>query len=158
MYSRIVLVFILADLKQNFNHVLNALLNVGLVQNITKLVKDKRSNCDILLFDVLTDLFHQAYRDFDAVIGRLVEQKQQDLGYEHLMQDLLIDEMSKKCGTAETDVLVVPAICLFELGDQSVHEQLPDLRQLAVDNGHHGSTYRCKGQMRSLCLHDTSAE
>jgi hypothetical protein len=40
---------------------------------------------------VLANLSHQTHCDLNAVVGRLVQQEQQNLGCKHLVSDLLVD-------------------------------------------------------------------
>lgn len=74
-YSRVVLVFVLSDLKQDLNHVLYSFVDICLVENGTELVKHCQGNLRVELFDMLANFLHQANGDFDAVVCRLVEEK-----------------------------------------------------------------------------------
>jgi hypothetical protein len=89
----IILVAILSDLEQNFDHVLGSLIDVGLVQDTTELVVDSHRDLRIELLDVLADLSHQTDGNLDAVVSGLVQQKQQNLGGKHLVSNLLVDQV-----------------------------------------------------------------
>lgn len=66
--------------------------------------------------------------------------------------------MCEEGDTTEAYTLVVSSVCLAELYDESVHEQLADLRQLGVYNGSHGGVNWSEGQTRGLRLHNAPAE
>jgi hypothetical protein len=154
----VILVAILSDLEQNFNHVLGSLIDVGFVQDTTELVVDGHGDLRIELLDVLADLPHQTDGNLDAVVSGLVQQKQQDLSGKHLVSDLLVDQVGQEGGAAQADSLVVTLEGLAELYDQAVDQQLADLRKFGVDNGDHGGVDGSKWQTGSLSLHDASAE
>lgn len=90
---------------------------------------------------MLANLFHQTNGNLDTVIGGLVQQKQQNLGGEHLMGNLLIDQVGQESGAAQTNSLVVSLESLAELDNQAVDQQFSNLRKLGVDNGSHGGVY-----------------
>lgn len=154
----VVLVTIFPDLEQDFDHVLHALVDIGLVQDAAELVEHSKGNLSVELLNVLADLLHQTDGNLDAVVGGLVEQQEQHLGGEHLVSDLVVDQVSEKGSAAETDGLVVSLVCLAELHNQAVDEQLADLGQLGVDNGGHGGVDGGEGQTGSLGLHDAPAK
>jgi len=71
--SRIVLVLGAPDLKQHLDHVLSALVNVGLVENVAHLVEDGIGNGGVHVVEEGADLLHDANGDLDRVVRRLVE-------------------------------------------------------------------------------------
>lgn len=73
--SRIVLVFVLAHLKQNLDHVLSSLVDVGLVQDTSELVEYSQSNSWLHLFKKLPNFSRQANRDLDRIVGGLVQEQ-----------------------------------------------------------------------------------
>lgn len=156
--GKVILVLVLSDLEQNFNHVLNSLVNVGLVENVAELVEDGEGDLRVELFDVLTNFLHQAHGNLNTVISRLVQQEKQNLGGKHLMSDLLVDQMSKESSAAQANSFVISLVGLAELNNQPVNEQFSNLGQLGVDDCSHGSIDRGEGQTSSLSLHDATAE
>jgi hypothetical protein len=87
----VILVAILSDLEQDFDHVLCSLVDIGFVQDTAELIVDGHGDLRIELFDVLTNLSHQPHSNLNAVVSGLVQQKQQDLGGKHLVSNLLVD-------------------------------------------------------------------
>lgn len=71
-----VLELVLADLEQDFNHVLCSLVDIGFVQDISELVKDGDGNRRLHVLEVLTNFSAESNCDFYTVIGRLVQQQQ----------------------------------------------------------------------------------
>jgi len=69
---RIILVAVLSDLEQDFDHVLGSLVDVGFVQDAAELIVDSHGDLRIELFDVLANLSHQTHGNLDAVVSRLV--------------------------------------------------------------------------------------
>lgn len=96
--------------------------------------------------------------NFNAIIRRLMKEKEEDLGGCHLMDDLLIAKVCDEGGRGNTDGFVVPLECFPKLDDQSGEEQFANLRQFGVDNGGHRSVDRSEWQTGSLSLHDTPAK
>lgn len=154
----IVLVLVLADLEEHFNHILNTLVDVCFMENTAELIEDGKGDLRVELFNVLADLLHQTDGNFNAVISGLVKKQQQNLCSEHLVCDLLVNEMGEEGGAAQTDSLVISLVSLAELHNQAVHKQLSNLRQFRVDNGDHGGVDRGEGQTGSLSLHDAATE
>lgn len=156
--GRVVLELVLPNLEEHLNHVLRSLVDVGLVKDVAELVEDGHGDGGLHLLEVLPDLLAEADGDLDAVVRRLVQQQQQDLAGQHLVLDLLVDEVGEEGGRREADGLVVALEALAELHDEALDQQLADLRQLGVDNGRHGRVDGRKGQARGLGLHDGAAE
>lgn len=69
----IILVAILSDLEQNFDHVLGSLVDVGFMQDAAELVVDGHGYLRIELLDVLANLSHQTHGNLNAVVSRLVQ-------------------------------------------------------------------------------------
>lgn len=156
--GRIVFVFVLPDLKQDLYHVLCALVDIGLVQDAAKLVKDGQGNRLLHLFQKLADFARQADSNLDGIIGGLVEKQKQDLRDHAAVRDLLVTEVGDKRGRGQTDGLVISPKRLAELHDESVQQQFPHLRELRVDDGRHGGVDGGERERRRLGLHDASAE
>jgi hypothetical protein len=87
-----------------------------------------------------------------------VEEEEENLSSQHLMSDLLVDQMCDESGTAVAYALVVALESLAELSDESVDKKLANFGQLGVHNSHHGRVDWRKRQTSSLRLHDTPAE
>jgi len=153
-----IFVFIFTDLKQDLNHVLHSLVDICFVQDTSELVIDSEGDLGIHLLNMLPDLFHQPDSNFDTIVRRFVKEQQEDLRGEHLMCNLLVDEVSQKCRGAVAHTLVVSLESFSKLNDQPIHKQLTHLWQLCVDDRSHGSIYRREWQTGGLCFHDASAE
>jgi hypothetical protein len=72
LYGWIVFVAILSNLKQDFNHILDSLIDICFVKNASKLVENRQGDWTAHLFQVLSNLTSQTNCDFDAIIGGLV--------------------------------------------------------------------------------------
>jgi hypothetical protein len=156
--SRVVLEPILPDLEQNLNHILHALVDVGFVKNMSKLVKHRESNLAVHFLEMLSNLACQADSNFDAIVGRFVKEEEQDLSGEHLVRHLLITQMSDESCRGNAHSLVVSLECFSELDDKTLQQQLANLWKLRVDDGCHGGVNGRKWQTGSLSLHYTAAE
>lgn len=69
---RVVLVFVLSDLEQHFDHVLNSLVDIRLVKDAPELIVDSECDLRVHLFHVLANFLRQANCDLHAVICGLV--------------------------------------------------------------------------------------
>jgi len=118
--GRIILVFILSHLKQYLNHVLNSLINILLMENASKLVKNSQCDWTTHFFQMLSNLSSQAHRNLHTIIRRLMQQKEKYLRRNHLMSDLLIDKMCDEGGRRQTHSLVVSLERLLELHNKPV--------------------------------------
>ena len=98
-YNWVVLVLCAPDLEKNLDHVLRSLVNIRFVEDVAHLVEDGIRDGGFHLVKESTDFLHDSNGNLDGVIGRLVEQKQQNLGDENLVDDLGVDEMRKEHST-----------------------------------------------------------
>jgi hypothetical protein len=158
LYSKVVLVAVLSDLKENLDHVLGSFVNISFVQNAAKLVVDSHGDLRVELLDMLANFSHQSYGNFDTIISRLVQQQQKHLSGKHLVRDLLVDEVGQESGAAQANSLVIALEGLAELNYQAIDQQLANLRELGVDNSNHSGVDGCKRQTGSLSLHDATAK
>ena len=156
--SRIVLVLVLSYLEKNLDHVLDPLVDVLLMKNAPKLVKNSQSNGSAHLLKMLPNFSRQTNCNLNTVIGGLVKEKQQYLRSYHLMCHLLVDQMCNKCCRRQTDSFIIPLESLLELNDQTIEQELSNLRKFRVDNSRHSCIYRREWQACGLSFHDTSAE
>lgn len=114
----VVLVLILAHLEQHFNHILNPLVDIRLMQDVPEPVKDQKSNRRTHLLHVLADLPRQTNGDFDAVVGRLVQQQLQDLSRQDLVNDLLVAQVRDKRCRRDAYGFIISSKRLPELHNQ----------------------------------------
>lgn len=156
--GRKVFVLILSNLKEYFNHVLYALVDVGFVKDVSELVVNRHRDLCLEFFQVLANFLHQTNRYFDTVIRGFLQKKKQYLRSQVFMDDLLVDEMCQEGCATEADALVVAPEGFAKLNDESIYQEFPDLRQLGIDDRCHCSVYVCEGKTCRLSFHDTPTE
>jgi hypothetical protein len=88
--GRIVLIFVLANLKEYLDHILDSLIDVGLVQDTAELIEDCERDRATHFLQMLPDLPRKANSNLNTIICGLVEQQQQNLGCNNLVGHLLI--------------------------------------------------------------------
>jgi hypothetical protein len=134
--GRVVLVLVTPDLEEDLNHVLRPFLQIcGFVQNGTELVEHGDGDGRVELFEVLAALLAQVDCNLHTVVRWLMEKKQKYLGYQHLMDHLLVAQVSEESGARNADDLVVALKGLPELHNKAFGKELADLRKLGVNNG-----------------------
>lgn len=72
--GRVVFVAIFPDLKENFNHILHSLVNIGLVENASKLVENHKRNRLAHFFQMLSHLSCQSNSDLDRIVRGFVQE------------------------------------------------------------------------------------
>lgn len=154
----VVLEAVLAHLEEHLNHVLHTLVDVCLVQDVPQLVPHGQRNSWLHFLEMLPHLAHEVDGNLHTVVGRLVQQQQEHLAGEHLVGDLLVDEVREEGRAGHADGLVATLEALAEGHDEALDEKLADGRQLGVDNGGHGGEHGREGQRRRLRLHHAAAE
>jgi hypothetical protein len=92
----VVLVLVLANLEENLDHVLNALVDVALVEDGAETVEDTVVGTRRVLSEESADLAHEGDSDLDTVVRRALEEKDEHLEGENLVSDLLIDELGEE--------------------------------------------------------------
>jgi len=155
---RVVLVLILAHLEQNLNHVLRTPIDVSLVENVPELVEDGVSNLGRHLLQKQANLAHKSHGNLDTVVGGFLKQKQENLGGNHLVHHLVVDQVGDEHGGRETDGLVVSLESFPEAQHQTLDEQLSDLGELGVADGCQAGVDGSEWQTGMLCLEKTLAE
>jgi len=128
LYSRVILELVLSYLEQHLDHVLRSLIDIGFVQNVSKLIKDYVRNRALHLLHVLSNLTAEADRDLNTVVCRLVEQEEQNLARKHFVLDLLVDKMREESSRREANCLVISLESFSELKNQTADKKLSDLR------------------------------
>jgi len=156
--GRILLVSVFPYLEKNLDHILGSLVDIGFVEDISELIVNCIGNCGIHLFQKLPNLSGDTNRYLDTIIGRFVQEEEEDLSDEDLVDNLLVDEMRKEHGGCDGDRLVISLERLPELHNKTADEQVANLRQFCVHDCHHGGINGGEGQTRGLCLHDGSAK
>lgn len=154
----VVLEAVLADLEQDLDHVLHALVDVALVEDGAEPVKDAVVGARRVLGEERADLAHERDGDLDAVVGRALEEEDEDLEGEDLVRDLLVDELGEERGRRRHGRLVVALEAAAELVDEAVEEELADLGQLGVDDGDERGKDGRKGERRGLGAHERADE
>lgn len=86
----VVLVFVLPYLEKNLNHVLDPLIDVFLIKDAPKSIKNHNGYRHVHFFEVVSDFSRQTNGNFNAVVRRFVEEQQQHLYCYHLVCYLLI--------------------------------------------------------------------
>jgi hypothetical protein len=143
--NRVILVFVLAHLEQDLDHVLRTAVDVGLVQDVAELVENGVGNRRGHLLQKQANLAHESNGNLDAVVGWLLKQQKQDLSRQHLVHYLVVHQMGYKHGRRQTHGLVVPLECLSESHDQPLNQQLAHLGQFCVADGSQAGIDRSKG-------------
>jgi uncharacterized protein YgfB (UPF0149 family) len=92
------------------------------VQDVSELVKDRHGNGWLHLLQVLSNLTAETDRNLNTVVGRLVQQEEQDLAGEHFVLDLLVDKMGEEGSRGEADGLVVSLEAFSKLHNQATHK------------------------------------
>ncbi|GJC95161.1 hypothetical protein ColKHC_03987 [Colletotrichum higginsianum] len=154
----VVLEAVLPDLEEDLDHVLHALVDVGLVQHVPQLVPDSQGDSGLHVLQMLANLAHEVDSNLDAVVGRLVEEEKEHLAGKAFVGDLVIDEMGQEGGGRDADGLVAALEALAEGYDEALDKELADGRQFRVDDGGHGGEDGSEGQRGGLCLHDGATE
>lgn len=126
-HNRVVLVLCAPHFEKYLDHVLRALVNIGFVEDVTHLVKDGVGNGRFHLVEKSADFLHDADGNLNRIVGRLVEQEQENFRDEDFMDDLGVDEVGKEHGTRQGDGLIIPPESLPELYDQTTNQQIADL-------------------------------
>ena len=172
----IVLVFVLAHLEQDLDHVLTPLADGPFVQHRAEPLKYGIVCLGRVLREKEADLAHEADGDLDAVVRGPLEAQEEDLERDELVRDVLIDEVRNKGGRGVADCLclsvsrnaecarrctrvtpthlVIPLVRPPELADQAHQQELAHLRQLCIDDGHQSGKDRRKGKRGRLGAHD----
>ena len=83
----VVLVLVLADLEEDFDHVLHALVDAGLVEDRAEALVDAVVGLWARLGQERADLLHERDGDLDRVVRRLLEQEDEDLERNNLVGD-----------------------------------------------------------------------
>jgi hypothetical protein len=125
--SWVILEFVLAHLEQHFDHVLCSLVDIGFVQNVSKLVKYSHGNRRLHLLQILPNLSTETNRNLNTIVGRLMKQEKQNLTSEHFMLNLLVDKMCQEGSRGKANSLVVSLESLSELHNQTTNQELADL-------------------------------
>lgn len=136
--GRALLELVFSDLEKNFNHVLGSLIDVRLVEDVAELIEHGQRDGRLHLLQVLPHLLAESHSNLNTVVGRLVQEQQENLASQHLMLNLLVDQMREERRRGEADGLVVSLESLAELHNQAFYQQLADLGKLRVDNRRHG--------------------
>ena len=150
----VVFVLVFADLEQDLDHVLDALVDGALVQDGAEAVKDAVVGAGRVLGEEGADLAHERDGNLDAVVGRALEQEDEHLQGEDLVRDLLIDELGEEGGGGGHGRLVVALVAPAELVDEAVEQEFADLGQLGVDDGDERGKDGGERQRRGLGAHD----
>lgn len=140
--GRIVLVPVLPDLEEHFNHVLTSLADSSFVQNRSESLKNGIVGFWTVFSEEKPDFTHESDGDFDGIVGRSVEAEEEDLQSNNLVCDILITQMSNKCrggvaynlnvSCADTRIclayLVITLVGSSELTDESDKNEFTNLR------------------------------
>jgi hypothetical protein len=115
----VILVPILAHLEEHLDHILHALVDIGLMKDVSELVEHRECNGRVHFFQVLANFSGKPDCDFHAIIRGLVKEKQQNLSRQHLMGNLVVAQVSDESRGRNADGFVVSLERLAELDDQS---------------------------------------
>lgn len=156
--DRVVLEAVATDLEQDLDHVLHALVDVRLVQDLTEHVVDARVGLGRDLGQEGADLAHEADGDLDAVVRRPLEQQRQDLEREDLVRDPLVAQLREERRRRAAGDLIVALERATELEHEPGEQEVAEPRQLGIDDGHERGEDGREGERRRLGAHDRTAE
>lgn len=94
----VVLILVLANLHQDFNHVLNTLANAALIEDGSEALVDSRVGFGRILGEEGTNFSHEANCNFNGIIGGSFQQENEDLKGDDFMCNSLVHEVSEECG------------------------------------------------------------
>lgn len=89
----IVLEFVLADLKEHLHHVLNSLVNIGLMKDVSEAIKNGMEGSGGSFLEILSGFSSHADSQFNRVGRGALEKQGKDLEGQNLMNNLLIHKM-----------------------------------------------------------------
>ena len=101
----IILVLVLADLEQDFDHILHTLAYGPFVEHGTESFVQDVVRFWVVLREESTDLAHEADGDFDAVVCRSFEKKHEDVERDDFVGDRLVHEVCDETGGCVADDL-----------------------------------------------------
>lgn len=104
-HDRVVLVAVLPRLEEDLDHVLDALLDVALVEDGAEALVDEVVGLGRVLGEEGADLAREGARDLDRVGRGLLEQEEQQLEGQELVRDRLVDEVGDERAGREADGL-----------------------------------------------------
>ena len=167
-----------AHSEQLFDHVLRALLNLALLENVSERVEHLYTSRCIstptvqalaaLLAQVLSALLRHGHRDLHAVARRVLQQQEDELQHQQLARHLLVhqvrDEPSQRNGhqlvltRLRLPHLVVALERASELEHHTLQQQLAHLGELRVHDGHQRRVHVREAGRGELRLHHRTAE
>ena len=86
-----IVAFLLAHGVEALDHVLHALVDLALVQHAAQPLEDRVEPLRRHLAQRVAALLHEADRDLDGVVRRLLEEEREELQRDDLVGDLLVD-------------------------------------------------------------------
>ena len=103
--DRVVLVLILAHLHEHLDHVLDPVGDCPFVENSTEALVYGGVRLGRVLREKRANFSHEADSNLDGVVGRSLEEKEEDLEGNDFMGDSLVDEVGNEGGRGMADNL-----------------------------------------------------
>ena len=92
-HNRVVLELVLADLHEDLDHVLHALVDRAFMQDSAEALKNACRSLGRILREVCAGFAHERDGELDAVVGGLFEEQDENLKRDELMSNNLVDEV-----------------------------------------------------------------
>jgi hypothetical protein len=115
-YRRIVLVPILPDLEENFDHVLTPLTDSTLMQDCSESLEHRVVGFRAVFGQKEPDFTHESDGYFDGIVGRAVKTEEQDLEGDNLVCNILIAKVGNEGRSGVADDLQRSANVTSEVG------------------------------------------
>lgn len=130
--DRVVLVFVLADLEQDFDHVLDPLVDPTLVQDGAESIENPVVCAGRVLREEGADFAHERDGNLDRVVGGAFKEEHEHLKCEDFVRDLLIYELTNERRSRDNSRL-----------DRHHYERQLDRLSITTDPGARGNVPCC---------------
>ena len=157
-----------AHREELLNHVLRALLNLALVENVSERVEHFYTSphastrtvqtLTALLAQILPALLRHVHCDLYRVVGRVFQQQEDQLKDQQLRGNLLVHQMGDESRQRHCHQLVVALERTAELEHYTLQQELAHLWEFRVDDGYKGGVHVREAGRGELCLHQGTAE
>ena len=124
------------------------------MQHVAEALEDGMDPTGGDLTQLLPAFLEEGDGHLDRVVGRRLQQQGEDLQGQDLVRHLLVDQVGDEAGAGHAAGLVVPLEAPLEVEDETLEQELPDVRELGVDNRDEGGVHVGEGGGRGLSLED----
>mmetsp|Transcript_53341 Transcript_53341/g.159164 ORF Transcript_53341/g.159164 Transcript_53341/m.159164 type:complete len:393 (+) Transcript_53341:580-1758(+) len=125
-----------ADIEEALNDILHAPIYDTLMQDVLEALEDGLASSRRHLLQGQAALLDETHADLDGVVCDSLEEKRRNVQGKQLADDLLVDQVGHELDGGRGHDLVIPLVGAAELQDDPADDQVPDLRELGVDDGH----------------------